>query len=358
MNKNNIILIFALLTLSHWAIASGCVPRAKWLTLREYNTHTVFVGKLLSAVDVPDGPFTVALKYQVVTNYRNTPVGDTITVYCSMCEWSAEEYRQKAIGLEGMIYATYDRGSYGLACPPILNMTKVEAYRQKLQDPNWPYPVSNIVIHSTLLVDEVKQRGNDTIQSYYPNGVLEAKGKLKNSMPDGKWEYYDENGRLLEVVNYKEGVRWGESKWYNYVGDTLTGYGNSIFDSGFFISSTSFRANGIKLGESRSIYIEVGSYKNPHTRITFMYSEISYDDNGNIMETIEQKLLDKVTKSMEVITTIFFKNGRIKEKRTKRRNPQIDGFYVAMVQLYTEDGILIREVVYDENGNEIIQSGK
>ena len=353
MKKNNIILIFALLTLSHWAIASGCVPRYEWLTLREYNTHTVFVGKLLSAVDVPDG-LTVALKYQVVTNYRNTPVGDTITVYCSMCEWSAEEYQQKAIGLEDMIYATYDSGSYGLACPPFLRRVSVKTYQERLQNPDiLPYQaqICNNIIHSWALIDEVKQRGNKTIKSYHPNGVLEAKGKLKNSMPDGKWEYYDENGRLLEVVNYKEGVRWGESEGYYYENDTLRNNSFVNYENNRIVNYRSFDNISGESYSASNNYIFM-RYGNNYVRDSLETTELYFDKYKRKYKKIETKYDVKQKRHQIVFIECYHQNGVLSEKGIRTYSKKYD-LYVktGMWMYYDTNEKVIRTEMYDENGD-------
>lgn len=42
---------------------------------------------------------------------------------------------------------------------------------------------------------------------YYSNGELMAKGNYKNDKKDGLWEFYNENGELTEKVEFVNGVR-------------------------------------------------------------------------------------------------------------------------------------------------------
>jgi len=47
---------------------------------------------------------------------------------------------------------------------------------------------------------------------YYPNGIREMEGELdENSFKIGTWKYYNENGDLKKVKDYKKG------KWYRQI---------------------------------------------------------------------------------------------------------------------------------------------
>lgn len=319
--------------------------------MREYNTRTVFVGKLLSARTPPENLLTIELKYQVMTNYRNTPVGDTITVYRpDGCDVTTESYQQ-FIGKEHLIYPIYNMGSYAISICAEFQLPppeSVENWKKKLplaQEANRLdiVEICNNVVHTWQLIEEVKQRGNKMIKSYYPNGVLEAKGKLKNSMPDGEWKYYDDKGRLLEKTTYREGIKWGESKYFYYENDTLIGYGSTIYENDLFTSGISFYPNGSKAEEYLIIgYQKSNSYKKSLMQTPIISIEIQYRKDGSVREKREQKLLDAVTRETETIFTFFYENGQIKEKHTKRYSKELGDFYITDgVQFYSEDGKLI-----------------
>ena len=43
------------------------------------------------------------------------------------------------------------------------------------------------------------------IIKYYPNRKIALKGKLKNDIEDGSFEYYDENGNIEKKLIFKDG---------------------------------------------------------------------------------------------------------------------------------------------------------
>ena len=286
-----------LLFIAHWAIACKCSDRYKRLTMREYNTHTIFVGKLLSARTPPENSHAIELKYQVVTNYRNTPVGDTITVYRNDgCDLSTDAYLQ-IIGSEHLIYAQYNIGSYDWAVCAELSIPpreSLEALEEKIRKyPNHPsIDHAKNAIQTWQLIDEVKNRANKMIKSYHANGVLEAKGKLKNSMPDGEWKYYDEKGRLIETITYKEGIKWGKSKWNTYDSDTTYSV-IRYYENDMEISSSTWTNGKLSSKSWGTGLIYVNSYRKSLSQISDGGISVFFNEKKEIINKQIYRLIDK-----------------------------------------------------------------
>ena len=44
-------------------------------------------------------------------------------------------------------------------------------------------------------------------EAYYPNGQMSIVGNYKNSLKDGVFEFYSENGDLKETITFENGKR-------------------------------------------------------------------------------------------------------------------------------------------------------
>lgn len=337
-------------------MACKCMFGYEWLTMRTYNSRTAFVGKLLSASTPDEDQHAIVLQYQVVTNYRNTPVGDTITIYrtdgCDETTWAYQEF----IGREALIYAIYDRGSYDMPICIELRFPPPEAVaaseRKLLEDPNNPEvkKMHDNVVHTWELINRVKQRGNKMMRSYHANGVLEAKGRLKNTLPDGQWKYYDDQGRIVEVTNYREGIKWGKSKSYRYENDTT--YLTVIDYEGDRGKSHISWINDKLYKKSWETVVAVNSYKKSFSFISESSTEIYYDENKNIVSKRTSNLIDKEKGMYHTFQFFYYPNGQVKEQWVEEfwtyGNRRI-GSWLS----YAEDGQLLKEVQYDEKGHEI-----
>ena len=51
----------------------------------------------------------------------------------------------------------------------------------------------------------ILKMGEQYLIKYYPNGKIALKGKLKNDIEDGSFEYYDENGNIEKKLIFKDG---------------------------------------------------------------------------------------------------------------------------------------------------------
>lgn len=56
------------------------------------------------------------------------------------------------------------------------------------------------------------------IEFYYPSKTLKIKGKYSLGLMHKKWVYWYENGQIKEISNWKNGLRDGETKLYDYDG--------------------------------------------------------------------------------------------------------------------------------------------
>jgi antitoxin component YwqK of YwqJK toxin-antitoxin module len=104
-----------------------------------------------------------------------------------------------------------------------------------------------VIYTNTDLVKEVltfrKGRLDGDARYYYPNGHIKWKGSYEEGSISGKWEYWDEEGRIMYVVNYKQ--------------DTLEGEFTSYYTNGMI------KEKGCYAGNSRSgewiVYYEHGA---------------------------------------------------------------------------------------------------
>jgi len=46
-------------------------------------------------------------------------------------------------------------------------------------------------------------------KTYHENGILKSEGNRRNFLLDGEWKFYDEAGKLVLLINYKDGQRHG-----------------------------------------------------------------------------------------------------------------------------------------------------
>lgn len=76
---------------------------------------------------------------------------------------------------------------------------------------------------------------NGKVKSYYPSGKIEAEGRLKNGMMDGKWISWYENGKKQREENYKAGnlngrlTTWDEQGNITYDAEYLDGKETKVY---------------------------------------------------------------------------------------------------------------------------------
>jgi antitoxin component YwqK of YwqJK toxin-antitoxin module len=57
-------------------------------------------------------------------------------------------------------------------------------------------------------------------KSYYPDGTLKSEGNRKNEKLDSVWRFYDRAGHLTQIIDYKNGIKSGYNKKYEFVNDS------------------------------------------------------------------------------------------------------------------------------------------
>jgi hypothetical protein len=67
---------------------------------------------------------------------------------------------------------------------------------------------------------------------FYPDGQLESTGSFKNNKPEGEWVSYYPNGKIKAKGEYIEGEQHGRWKFYDEEGELINVY---IFGNGVFL---------------------------------------------------------------------------------------------------------------------------
>lgn len=114
-----------------------------------------------------------------------------------------------------------------ISCSEEIVMTEAEISNDLLYTKDNINPFSGkckVVYASTDLVKEIlsfrKGRLDGDARYYYQNGSIKWKGCYENGFISGKWEYWDEEGRIMYVVNYKHDTLEGEFVSYHPNGIT------------------------------------------------------------------------------------------------------------------------------------------
>lgn len=122
---------------------------------------------------------------------------------------------------------------------------------------------------------EYESRANGLHTVYYNTGLVQQKGRVKNGVRTGLWEYYGENGKLFKTINYYDSA---QKKYYLQDSIEARGYvcnydtsGNKINEG--YIIDQNFYGACISLQE---ISIEEIAY----TKIYSGSNEIAIDANS------------------------------------------------------------------------------
>jgi antitoxin component YwqK of YwqJK toxin-antitoxin module len=73
-------------------------------------------------------------------------------------------------------------------------------YKESMRDGKWTYWHENGNLWSEGWFKKGKSDGKRT--TYFDNGKIRYTGIYKDDVRTGKWSFYDENGRLLQEVDY------------------------------------------------------------------------------------------------------------------------------------------------------------
>lgn len=164
-------------------------------------------------------------------------------------------------------------------------------------------------------------------KEFYPNGSVKREVSFKNGLPCGTVKTYDKEGRLISQEEYKDGLRDGRAKRFNFIHNIpteeqlsykdgfLSGTRKIFSPDGKLLVSEEYRA-GKRDGEVKHFNLEgfmeiKAEYKNgkKHGKRIFYYG------NGNIMheETFSGGMLQGERKT-------YARNGRLTLIETYKDN--------------------------------------
>lgn len=77
-------------------------------------------------------------------------------------------------------------------------------FLDNMRDGEWKYYYSKDTLYFEGRFVEGSEDGNHIW--YYRNGNIKKKGKYIMTLKEGKWKYYSEDGKLLLIIEYKDGI--------------------------------------------------------------------------------------------------------------------------------------------------------
>ena len=83
-------------------------------------------------------------------------------------------------------------------------ISKIITYKE-----NEAVAVENFDTTGKSLYSATEQNGELKFRNYYPDGILETEGVLKNGNREGTWNYYDVLGRKTQQLKYNKGLEKG-----------------------------------------------------------------------------------------------------------------------------------------------------
>ena len=254
---------------------------------------------------------------------------------------------------------------------------------------------------------------NDVVNYYSDGKTINSKGryvgmKIGNAwerQKQGRWEFYDAEGRLIRFENYKDNLLNGESKIFfangqpshemSYLYDKLEGpfteytidgkiskkgaYKNGIYDGNIVVNYDSGKkkeegkfANGLRDG-GWNFYLETGLpeltiwFKNDKiekkhyangTFQTFFdsgipqseYSYKNYNKEGAFVEYYDKGAYEQIPASPEDVAQGIAFREQLKGKQVKQKGKYVNGQLNGEVLYYKISGELEKTEVY-ENGN-------
>lgn len=166
----------------------------------------------------------------------------------------------------------------------------------------------------------------------YNGKILITKGEYKDSLKQGKWVIYHNNGLLKEIANYKKGALYGEQIIYNNKGDI------------------SYKINYIQaIEKGKTIALKHGKYVYYHH--SGGLSQEGMYENGN-----KSGLWKEYSQKGELQKETFYKNGKTHGKNNRYTS---EGKTESTGEFYEEievDGKILRNVFhgvkeqYNSNG--------
>jgi len=254
---------------------------------------------------------------------------------------------------------------------------------------------------------------NDVVNYYADGKTLNSKGRYVGKVvarkwerqKQGKWEFFDADGRLIRFENYKDNLLNGESKVYYangqvshemmYLGDKMNGpfteytiegkvskkgaYKNGIYDGNIVVNYDSGKkkeegkfVNGMREG-GWNFYLETGLpeltiwfkadkvEKKHYANGTFQtffdsgipqseYSYKNYNKEGAFVEYYDKGAYEQIAASPEDVAQGIAFREQLKGTQVKQKGKYVNGLLSGEVLYYKISGELERTEVY-ENGN-------
>jgi len=254
---------------------------------------------------------------------------------------------------------------------------------------------------------------NDVVNYYADGKTLNSKGRYVGKVvarkwerqKQGKWEFFDADGRLIRFENYKDNLLNGESKVYYangqvshemmYLGDKMNGpfteytiegkvskkgaYKNGIYDGNIVVNYDSGKkkeegkfVNGMRDG-GWNFYLETGLpeltiwfkadkvEKKHYANGTFQtffdsgipqseYSYKNYNKEGAFVEYYDKGAYEQIAASPEDVAQGIAFREQLKGTQVKQKGKYVNGLLSGEVLYYKISGELERTEVY-ENGN-------
>ena len=210
---------------------------------------------------------------------------------------------------------------------------------------------------------EYKRVHENGYQKYFYSNkglIINEEGLVKDNLEQGLWKRYSsDNGKLKEIINFKDGKPHGERKNYWKNGNLKSSaYWDSGIQSGkgFFyyengnIEESNYRFNEKLHGEYKAYYPDKKikkhcNYWNNKTLDTCR----SYYPNGNLKK-LELYKLDTITHTSYGKTFFYYESGNLKLV-TEAKDYKPNG----IAKYYNEEGKLIEFMTF-ENGVKIKSS--
>lgn len=133
-------------------------------------------------------------------------------------------HRMKSLHLEGIPYMPLNFKDYksleyiylwSVYLPEAINMAIVlNSFGKDTTTGDWPKYL-DITKEKSIIIPE-----NGAFETHYVNDLPICKGVFKNNQPDGKWEFYYDNGQLCEQRFYDQGKKTGLWLFFEPDGDT------------------------------------------------------------------------------------------------------------------------------------------
>lgn len=234
---------------------------------------------------------------------------------------------------EWIIFAQQDKGK-----PVVYPCWRTKQYRQADGVRDWQYQsglkeVSFLDSFFHKKPTNIKRKGE--VRHYFPNGMLEKTEYFKNGKLDGKIEYFFPDGKLFGKGVYYKGFLDKTFIWYYPDGaiekKTTYNKGIKIDTSVYYIKY----ANGY-LPFSITVYNKMGK--------VVLFQEYARNRKERYLwtETIYEPALHK-----EKII-FYYKSGKIRSVQYRLNNKDYSDYIE-----YDEQGKIIRQWKYDENGKAI-----